>query len=215
MTLRHVIVFLMALVVAVPAWACVPDPPTESVNGADASQASRIIPGVEDVVGRPSSIPSGMGGSQNIGTAGNSNSGTTGGNQTSDLTFTGATGTTQGTAVNNPNGSVTITPNGDTDFTAGTFENGREGRQIAPGTGNGRTSGGTIELNPGNGTDPQTNPVVNNDGSGRITFEGTGRVRNATTVEVNGGVAFIPGSPTIKVSPGRDRLDSNVVYGED
>ena len=46
---------------------------------------------------------------------------------------------TQGTVVTNPNGSITITPSGNTDFTEGTFDNGKEGRKIEPGTGNART----------------------------------------------------------------------------
>lgn len=215
MTLRHVVVLLLALVVAVPAWACVPDPPTEAVEGADALKAGRIDVGVEDVVGRPATIPAGMGGGQALDTSGDSGNNTTGGNQTGNLTFDDATGTTQGAVTDKADGGKTITPSGDTDFSQGTFSNGTQGRQIAPGTGNGRTSGGTIELNPRDPANPNDQgPLVTTDGTGRITFEGTGRVKDATTIEINGGTSFIPGSPAIRVEEGKPRLDSNVVYGE-
>lgn len=212
MTLRLAVLSL--LLVAVPAWTCVPDPPTESPQGADAAQASRILQGVEDVAGRPTSIPAGMGGAINIGTNGDPNNPSLNGG-TSDLSFTGATGSTQGTAVTNPDGSITITPTGNTDFTEGRFDNGREGRDITPGNGNARTTGGTIELLPKNPSDPNDpGPVATTSGT-RVDFEGNGKVKNAGNVEVNGGTRFTPGSPSIRVDPGRDRLDSNVVYGED
>lgn len=214
MTLR--LAMVLTMLAAMPAWACVPDAPTEAVAGSDASRAPQIQPGVEDVVGRPTTIPGGMGGSVNIPQGGQQQNGPQGAT-TQDLTFSGASGTAQGTVTNNPNGSITITPDSTADFSAGRFDNGQEGRDIRPGTGNARTTGGVIELNPPVNSDPDdpNNPVATNDGTGRITFGGTGRVRQAGDVEVNGGSSFVPGSPAIRVDPGRDRLDSNVVYGED
>ena len=158
-----------------------------------------------------------MGGGINIGTTGEGQNGATGGGPLGDLTFTEGQGSTTGTVADGPNNTKIITPTtsagapGTVDFTGGKLGFGPEGRLIGGDAGgSGRSVGGTVTLD---SSDPSTAVTV--DGSGNITFSGKGTVTGATTVDVVGGQPIIPGSPTLHVPCGRDRLDSNLVYGED
>lgn len=211
---RTLMFLVLALVLAVPATACVPQASSETPNGADGTQASGIKPvdsasGVE-VAGRPTTIPAGMGGTINIGNNGTSTGGVSSGAGTKDpVTISGV-----GEAVAPPGSTISTAPGGGKRVTipagkeisipGGTFDNGKEAREGGQGT---LTGGGTID-----GDDATQEP------DGSVKIKNPKKLNpdpNSGGFTTSGGNPLVPGATTgVTVPDGKDLDDANQRYGE-